>query len=594
MKNAGFKGLLTGALIFIMMFACTVVGYAASGSVTFGSNSYSVEAGKEFNIGVYVKSDVNVGAYTFSITYDTDKIEYISGADAAGEGILSFAGYPNSTYKKIWLTFKAKKAGSCTIAVTSPYLGPSDSSHGDSLSISEAGSAPITIKGSQTTGTTSASTATTPANTSGSADLKSIWIKETGFYGFKADKTEYDITVDSELDKVTVTAVAADSNATVTISDTNLNVGVNKIYITVNATNGTTKKYTIIVRRKQGTSTSTQQTTPSRNETTPSRNETTPSQNETTPSQNETTPLGPTHQQLPEVDMTKSLFSYGSTPLYFCKGFDNLRIPAGYVETGITINSDYQADALVNDSGSKILLNLTTKADEQGRLYVYQVADGTIYPYLELENDDSTYLFAGIDVNPKDIPAGYEEIQVGISDAYGVNTEVNVWYNSKAEDFYLFYASCEGGEAGLYQYDAKEGTIQRFNEAAAALTGAAGSAGDAEDVAKLKAEIEQLKTQNKSEMKIWLVIVIILAVVCVALLAGIFFIFNKMREQQEYAEYEEEDEEYYDGNDVYDNDGIEDNRTAYMDNDDSFDEKIMMNDEPADDDIDDNDFTFFK
>jgi len=42
-----------------------------------------VNEGKEFNIGVYVKSDVNVGAYTFSITYDSDKIEYISGADAA-------------------------------------------------------------------------------------------------------------------------------------------------------------------------------------------------------------------------------------------------------------------------------------------------------------------------------------------------------------------------------------------------------------------------------------------------------------------------------------------------------------------------------
>ncbi len=577
MKNVRLKGLLTIAVMFVMMFAFTVVGYAASGSVTFGSNSYSVEAGKEFNIGVYVKSDVNVGAYTFSITYDSDKIEYVSGADAASAGILSFAGYPNSTYKKIWLTFKAKEAGSCTIAVTNPYLGPSDSSHGDSLTISKASSAPITIKGGSSTG---GNTGGNTGSASGSADLKSIWIEETGFYGFKADVTEYDITVDNELEKITVTAKAADSNATVTISDTNLKVGANNIYITVKATDGTTKKYTVIVRRKQGSSTTT--TTPSQT-TTP-----TP----TTTPEPDTTPAGPT--ELPDVDMSRSLFAYNDIPLYFCKGFDNVRIPSGYTQTGITINNDYQADALVNDSGSKILLNLTSAEDKPGKLYVYLVADGTIYPYLEITNDDSTYVFDG-SYNTEGIPDGYEEMWIGISSVAGENIVVNAWHNDEAEGFYLFRASCEGGASELYQYDEKEGTIQRFNKLAASAVGGStsGTAGDSDEVVKLKAEIEGLKAQNKSEMKIWLIIVVILAVVCVLLLVGIFFMFNKMRDQQEYAEYEDEDEEYYDEEDTYDNEGIEDNRTAYFGNEDDSDDKIMIDDDESDDnDIDDNDFTF--
>lgn len=576
MKNIRLKGLLTGALMFVMMFACTVIGYAASGSVTFGSTSYSVEAGKEFNIGVYVKSDVNVGAYTFSITYDSDKIEYISGADAASEGILSFAGYPNSKNTKIWLTFKAKASGTCTIAVTSPYIGPSDASYGDSLTISKASSAPITIKGGSSTG------GGTTGSTSGSADLKSIWIEETGFYGFKADKTEYDITVDNEMEKVTVTAKAADSNATVTISDTKLKVGTNYVYITVKAVDGTTKKYTIIVRRKQGSSTTT--TTP----------EPTTTPTPTTTPEPTTTPAGPT--DLPEVDMSRSLFSYNDAPLYFCKGFANVSIPDGYTETGITINNDYQADALVNDSGSKILLNLTTAEDKPGKLYVYLVADGTIYPYLEIINDNSVYVFDGSDAT-EDIPAGYEKMLVGISGANGESVVVNAWYNSEADGFYLFRASCEGGESALYQYDEVEGTIQRFNQLALSgtnggTTNASGS--NSEEVAKLKAEIEELKGQNKSEMKIWLVIVIILAVACVVLLVGFFFMYNRMREKQEYADYDEEDEEYYDEEDAYDHEGIDDNRVAYFGNEDNSDEKIMPDDddESDDDDIDDNDFTF--
>lgn len=572
MKKIRLKGLLVGAIMIVMMFACTVIGYAASGSVTFGSNSYSVNEGKEFNIGVYVKSDVNVGAYTFSITYDSDKIEYISGADAASEGILSFAGYPNNKNTKIWLTFKAKASGTCTIAVTNPYIGPSDASHGDSLTISKASSAPITIKGGSSSG------GTTTGNTSGSADLKSIWIEETGFYGFKADKTEYDITVNNDMEKVTVTAKAADANATVTISDTNLKVGANYIYITVKATDGTTKKYTVIVRRKQGESTTT--TAPS--ETTTAA---------TTPAET-TTPEGPVTP--PVVDETRSLFSYNNVPLYFCKGFDGVAIPDGYTETGITINNDYQADALVNGNGSKILLHLTESADKSGRLYIYSITDGSIYPYIELVSNDKIYIFDG-SMTHAELPAGYEKVAAEINGIGDVPTVINAWYNSEAEGFYLIYASCDGKASELYQYDEKEGTIQRFNNIVTAGNrddGNTSAGNDSEEVVKLKAEIAGLKEQNKAEMKIWLVIVIILAVVCVILLVGIFFIFNRMREQQEYAGYEEEDMEYYDDEDSYADDGLNNKQSEYFGNTDNQNDNVLVSDEEEDEDIDENDFTF--
>ena len=51
------KGLLIGMMVFVMMFAGTLVVQAASGSVTFGSSSYTKKEGEEFNVGVYVKSE---------------------------------------------------------------------------------------------------------------------------------------------------------------------------------------------------------------------------------------------------------------------------------------------------------------------------------------------------------------------------------------------------------------------------------------------------------------------------------------------------------------------------------------------------------
>lgn len=563
-----------GVAVFVMMFACTVIAHAASGSVTFGSTSYSVEAGKEFNIGVYVKSEVNVGTYTFSITYDSDKIEYISGADAASEGILSFAGYPNSKNTKIWLTFKAKAAGTCTIAVKSPYLGPTDSAHGDSLTISKASSAPITIKGgSSTTGTT--------AGTAGSADLKSIWIEETGFYGFSANKTEYDITVNNELDKVTVTAKAADSNARVAISDTTLKVGANKIYIDVTCQDGTTKRYTIIVRRKQGSTTTSSSTTAPT--TTPNAPTTTPSVSTSTPA-GQTTPVA-----RPDVDMTTSMFSYNNVPLYFCEGFDGVDVPDGYMVTGITVGENYQTNALVNENGTKVLLCLAEKEGAEGRLYVYVRSKEAVYPYIEIVNKGLYVIVQNADV---EAPAGYEQVQMTIRDS-GEEVPIIGWYNPAAENFYLVCASYNGGEAMLYQYDNQEHTIQRYNavEPSGAVEGNTDK-NEGKDNSKSEAEIDEIKAKHKSEIKTCFIIIIVLIVLCIGLAVGLFFMYNRAQERQEYADYDEEDMEYYDEEDSYDGDMNDEDGAHAKEMFFGDDERNGKRNE--DEDIDENEFTFFE
>lgn len=534
------KGLLTGMMVFVMMLAGAMVVQAASGSVTFGSSSYSKKEGEKFNVGVYVKGDVDIATYNFYITYDADKIEYVSGADSGGSGRLSFAGSMSSDsrkYKKIWLTFKAKSAGEFTMAVTDVYLGPLNVANGDSLSVSKKGSAPITIKAA--------------GSASGDCDLKSISIAETGFYGFSADKTQYDITVENKYEKLTVTAKAADSNATVEISDTNLKVGTNYIKIKVTAPSGDTKTYTVIVRRKAGTT-----------------------GESTTPTETTTPQEPPT---IPEVDNLKSYYSYNGTDLYFTENLNGVTVPDGFSKVKVTIEGK-EYEALTNSTGTIVLYYLADASGQNGSLYVYSSAKNAIYPYVVLTNSNYSYMIDEVE-NP-DIPAGYQKVNMVIKGAGSSASEVSViaWYHEAAPNFYLLYASCDGGEPALYQYDVNENTIQRFNGIKGTTQVVEGD-GSAEKIEKLEANVKKLEAEKKSEAKTWMLVVIVLAVLCIILVVIVVAVFYKMRDQMEYESYDDEDND-----DDYENE--DDSKKVSASRAERKNVKTDFND-------DDDDFTFF-
>ena len=534
------KGLLTGMMVFVMMLAGAMVVQAASGSVTFGSGSYTKNEGEEFNIGVYVKGDVDIATYNFYITYDEDKIEYVSGADAGGSGRLSFAGNMSSDsrqYKKIWLTFKAKSAGEFTMSVTDVYLGPLNVANGDSLAVSKKGSAPITIKAA--------------GSVSGDCDLKSISIAETGFYGFSADKTSYDITVENKYEKLTVTAKAADSNATVEVSDTTLKVGTNYIKIKVTAPSGDTKTYTVIVRRRAGAT-----------------GETTTAPTETT------TPQEP--PTIPDVEDLKSFYSYNGEELYFTKNLDGVTVPDGFSNVKVTVEGN-EYEVLTNSNGTIVLYYLVDASGQNGNLYVYSSAKNAVYPYVVLANSNYSYMVDEV-ANPQ-VPEGYQKVNMVIKGAGGEGAEVSViaWYHKDAPDFYLLYASCNGGDPELYQYDVNENTIQRFNGIKGTTQVVEGN-DNTEKVKDLEEKVKTLENEKKSEAKTWMLVVIVLAVLCIVLVVIVVALFYKMRDQMEYESYD-------DDNDDDDYDEEDDNMAA-------SETKAERKNVKTDFD-DDDDFTFF-
>ena len=130
-----------------LFFVFPIKAYAAEVSVFFGSESYEVQKGMEFNVGVYIEAEESIGKYDIEIEYDITRLEYISGADAANDGILDFRGIGNSKNIKYWLTFRATDSGEAGLNVNKAIVNGKLTGDEDELTVSKFVFAPITISG---------------------------------------------------------------------------------------------------------------------------------------------------------------------------------------------------------------------------------------------------------------------------------------------------------------------------------------------------------------------------------------------------------------------------------------------------------------
>ncbi len=86
---------------------------------------------------------------------------------------------------------------------------------------------------------------------SNNANLKSISLN-TGNIEFDKNKTEYNLEVENETDKITIDAIKEDETASIVgIGQHELKIGLNDIKITVTAEDGSIKEYTLKITRKE-------------------------------------------------------------------------------------------------------------------------------------------------------------------------------------------------------------------------------------------------------------------------------------------------------------------------------------------------------
>lgn len=247
MKNKRTKILYTVLIIFILMILKNTSVKAASTSLV--ATTTTPTQGQT----VTVTASVTAGAWNLNFSgAGKSEVIYgftqINGNASASKSISFVAGAPGTSY-----TFSL--TGDMT-DITSSSSQPVNKS----ITITVKAGGGNTSSGNGNTGSNSGTTTPSTPNTSGEtnkksniATLKNLGIRPNDFKGFNANKLTYSTTVPYETETVEVYASKGHDKQTITgTGSRKLNVGSNKVDVTVTAEDGTTKKiYTINITRKE-------------------------------------------------------------------------------------------------------------------------------------------------------------------------------------------------------------------------------------------------------------------------------------------------------------------------------------------------------
>ena len=408
--------LLTVLLLIVFCLPVLPV-QAAQGSLSASASASSVTVGQTVTVTLtYQGGGAPIASIDAQFRYNASAFEYVSCdssfiAAAGGAGVVKLSGYasgtaPTSVTAK--LTLKAIAAGAGNFSVsTSEFSNDNDYS---------------------SLGTPSATVAVSVINPtlSGNANLASLQPSSgTLTPKFKAETTNYTVSVPYTTTSLSLSAKAAVSGAKVSVSGSNaLKVGQNTQTVTVTAPNGTTKKYTVVITRQE---------------------------QQTDTSSSSTPAPGPEDNPL-EVEVGGTLMNVSDTQ-------PAAELPNGFSWSSIELNG-MTVSAAKNAQEGLTLLYLNSAVDESGAFYLYdsEAASFTLFRPMTVTGGVYALLDMPVDMTA---PAGTVAGEVTIGEL-----TVACWqYEDTAQaDFYVVYAAGPDGKTGLYVYDAQEGTMQRYRE----------------------------------------------------------------------------------------------------------------------------------
>ena len=366
--------------------------------------SVSVSAPKTAVVGntftVNVTVSSDVAAWDFSIGYDNSKLRVMSSNLENSLRSASLSAIHSRSYS---LTFKALSSGTAKIYVSDASL------YNDSETLLSAskGSTSVTIK----------TQAEIEASYSKNNNLASLSVEgATLSPTFNQDTTEYTVELEPETTSINVSASAADAKATVSgIGQREVTEGDNNIEVKVTAENGSVKTYTIKATVK-------------------------------------------------EYDPIKVKINGKEYTVVRKKSM--LPELNGYTDTTVTINdtevpalkSDVTGYTLVALKDSKGNQNYYVKDKDNYTLYKEYTIGGTTLQVLDKKVKKglkkASFKYDGDDI------VGYQEVKMNLlKNTYALDNN-----DITGNQFYLFYAkNVETGKENLYQYDALEKTVQRYN-----------------------------------------------------------------------------------------------------------------------------------
>lgn len=243
--NRKIKQYITGLAIACMMAVFlpvqSLTAYAASGRIAFSDKTASVGSEVDINMKITSSGGESLSNATLTLSYDPAALEFLSGTGASGGAgtIRITIGGDTADAKELvsTLKFKGLQAGTTKITVNGDTQEVYDSNN-QLVTIDQMGSSAITLEAL--------------ANASHEASLSDLKISPgTLTPEFSKDVLSYTASVDADVDKITVSAPAADQKASVVISgNEGLQPGENPVVCKIIAEDGkTVKEYTIAVTR---------------------------------------------------------------------------------------------------------------------------------------------------------------------------------------------------------------------------------------------------------------------------------------------------------------------------------------------------------
>lgn len=381
-------------------------------------SSGSCEVGEIVNINITLSE--NVMQCDFYINYDSNIIVPSGGDyDAGGNGILRFVSADKRTFN---ITFKAINPGTTNISIvkSTAQMG---SANEDYMSIN-ASIGKVTV--------------TAPESYSDDNTLSSLEISPGVLSpAFSSNVTTYTTSVGSDCDRLTVSATANDSKATIKVSGTRMDPGLNTTTITVTAEDGSKKVYTI--------------------KTTKGDNVTTPEQaskeaEETDGTNQDGTTAGDNNSIIQEPTVRVDDYEYK-----IISSFAEDSLPSGYVQS----ETDYNGIKIAVGMGinTRVMLAYLESTDGTGEsgFYVYDSVKKTFTRYIEVYQPELSYCVLTIDEASMELPDGYDRGRITIN-----GREIDALLD-RTGNYALFYGVSSTGETGWFRYNINDGTIQGYS-----------------------------------------------------------------------------------------------------------------------------------
>jgi len=421
--NRNIRKLAAAFLALVLLLAAfpgqMLISYAATGKITFSDPSASVGNQVSVTMKIAASDGASLGKSDVMLEYDASALEFISGTNSnGGAGSIRVVGAMESANQSTFsftLKFKALKAGTTSITVKSQEVYDADSR---TVEISHVGNSAVKVNA--------------PENSSKDASLASLTVSPGKLEPeFSADVTEYTATVSESVDKITVSAPANDSKASVAIKGNDgLQMGENTVVCEVTAEDGETKKtYTITVTKVEGE---------------------VPGGSDETPDSTEAAAPGGEVQNVEDGNWQVE------------ETMDEENLPEGFTVTDYEYNGS-QIQAAVNAEG--VVLFYMKDEDGNGDYFVYDSDTGLLAPYVTVRMAEKTIIVLPPEAIPEgeSLPENFMTCTIDIG-SHTVDGWIWIGEDGTSPEYCIVYGQNAEGERNYYRYDQKEMTLQRFFE----------------------------------------------------------------------------------------------------------------------------------